>query len=152
MTWEQIRPLVLGIARREGDIFVEKLYDSTADERFYRPVGGAVEFGEMSTETLQREYREELDISVDVNRYLGTIENVFTFQGNRGHEIALVYEISLPGGFPAALPVTGEDDDGTRFTADWEPVSMFTEGTALLYPEGLVTLLTSDTTHVRSPD
>lgn len=148
MSWERIRPIALGVARRDGDVFVGELFDSAAEERFYRPVGGGIEFGENSVDALRREFREELGVEVTVTNYLGTIENVFTFDGSRGHEVAIVHGICLPEEFSAALPVEGHEKDGTTFVAEWKSLSTFTEGDVPLYPEGLVSLLTDDDFHV----
>ena len=96
MSWERIRPLTIGVPRREHEIFVSELYDPSDDKQFYRPIGGGIEFGEYSTDALVREFQEELDIKVKVSDYLGTIENVFTFDDSPGHEVVLVYEIAVP--------------------------------------------------------
>lgn len=148
MSWKRIRPLAVGVARRNGDVFVEELYDTTAGERFYRPVGGGIEYGEASTDALRREFNEELDVEIDLVDYLGTIENVFTYEGTSGHEVAIVHEIALPPAFAGALPVEGKEDDGTTYTADWQTLSTIATENVPLYPDGMLALLTEDETHV----
>lgn len=152
MPSNRIRELALGVPRRDGEVFVAELYDSHADERFYRPVGGGIEFGEYGTDAVVREFEEELDVTVDVGEYLGTIENVFTFDGTPGHEVVLVYEVELPGDWPESTRVKGTDDGGVTYTAEWKSLAEFERGTVPLYPDGIVRLLTEDAMHVAPQD
>jgi ADP-ribose pyrophosphatase YjhB (NUDIX family) len=140
MTWERIRPLVIGVARRDGTLFVAEGHDP-AGEDFYRPVGGAIEFGESSEVALRREFAEELEVEIENPRYLGTIENRFEFDGEAGHEVVIVYEIDLPAGFAAEHPVTGHDDGGVTFEAGWVALETLRAGARPLYPEGLLDVL-----------
>ena len=57
------------------------------------PWGGTIEFGERSEQTAIRELREEREeIGAEIKslRLLGTLENIFTLDGNTGHEIVMV--------------------------------------------------------------
>jgi 8-oxo-dGTP pyrophosphatase MutT (NUDIX family) len=145
VSWQRIRPLVLGVPRRDGDVFVAEY--SGANERFYRPIGGGVEFGEYSDDALRREFREELDLSVAVGRHLGVVENTFTFEGTPGHEVVFVYEIEETDDLWNTSRLDGQDDDGT-YVATWQSLSALESGGPPLYPDGLRRLLTEDTTHV----
>ena len=93
--FKEIRPIVLGIARKENKILVSEGYDKVKDEVFYRSIGGGIEFLEDSKEALKREFKEELDIDINVGKFLGITENIFTFNGKEGHEIVLFYEIDI---------------------------------------------------------
>ncbi|WP_336359940.1 hypothetical protein [Haladaptatus sp. ZSTT2] len=46
MSWRKIRPVVLGLVRRNDEVLVGRGYDPEADEVFWRPLGGGMEFGE----------------------------------------------------------------------------------------------------------
>lgn len=59
---------------------------------FYLP-GGYVEFGETAQEALVREIKEELGIESEISDFLGTVENIFEQDGQKFHEINLVYGI-----------------------------------------------------------
>ena len=59
---------------------------------YYRPLGGTIEFGERGEEAVRREFREEIAADLADVRYLGMLENIFTYDGRRGHEIVLVYD------------------------------------------------------------
>jgi len=61
----------------------------------YRPLGGSIEFGEYGAQTVAREFREELDATLTSIRYVGTVENLFTYRGRQEHELMLVYSGDL---------------------------------------------------------
>ena len=68
--FKEIRPIVLGIARKDNKILVSEGYDKIKNETFYRCLGGGIEFLETSKEALKREYKEELGINIDIEDYL----------------------------------------------------------------------------------
>ena len=68
--FKEIRPIVLGIARKDNKILVSKGYDKIKNETFYRCLGGGIEFLETSQEALKREYKEELGININIEEYL----------------------------------------------------------------------------------
>src|SRR5215813_1202705 len=94
---KRIRPLAICVFRRDGRILVAEGYDSVKDEYFYRPLGGGIEFGEPGVETICRELREEINEEADRDSltYLGTVENIFYFNGRPGHEIVMIYDGAL---------------------------------------------------------
>jgi len=146
MTNEQIRPLALGIVWRSNELLVFEGYDHVKGETYYRPLGGGIEFGERSQETLRREFREELGAELVGVRYLATLENIFTCNGERGHEIVLLYEATL-----ADLSFYGREtfevhEENETLTAHWMPLCDFQADGPPLYPDGLLELLTSEDT------
>jgi ADP-ribose pyrophosphatase YjhB (NUDIX family) len=64
--------------------------DSVKQQTFYRPPGGTIEFGEQGNETVVRELLEEIDAEVAEPRYIGTLENISTLEGQPEREIVLV--------------------------------------------------------------
>lgn len=138
----RIRPIVIGVAVREDHILAVEGYDQTKDERFYRPPGGGLEFGETSEDALRREFREELDAEIADIGYLGAVENVFTFDGDPGHEIVLVHRVALPDDERfRGDTVIGSESDGTPFTARWLQLAEVRSGAERLYPDRLLELL-----------
>lgn len=139
-----IRPIAICLFRRGDKILVSEGYDPIKDERFYRPLGGGIEFGEYSRETICRELVEELNAEVDANtlRYLGTVENIFVFNGTPGHEIVLVYdgELKEQAAYEQKL-ILGREANGEEVQAVWKRLDEFRAGKAILYPTGLVELL-----------
>ena len=71
--FKEIRPIVLGIAIKNNKILVSGGYDKIKNQTFYRCLGGGIEFLETSQEALKREYKEELNIDIDVKEYLRSV-------------------------------------------------------------------------------
>jgi ADP-ribose pyrophosphatase YjhB (NUDIX family) len=147
---QRIRPQVLGVARRDGALFVSELTDPGSGETFYRPPGGGVEFGERSAKAVVREFREELDATVEPVGYLGTVENRFEWNGDPAHEIAVVHEVEFEDDrFYEEAPFRGVDAGGAvTYDATWEPLGDLLAGERPLYPEGLAELLDGDAVHL----
>jgi NADH pyrophosphatase NudC (nudix superfamily) len=83
---QRIRPLALGIFLHEGKLLVFEGYNAVKDQTFYRPLGGGIEFGEYGVQAFIREIQEEIGAAVVNPRYLGLCENIFTLDGEVGHE------------------------------------------------------------------
>lgn len=138
----QIRPLVICIFSRGETILVAEGYDSSKNEVFYRPVGGGIGFGEYSHEALVREVGEEFEAEITNIRYLGTVENVFIYESQPGHEIVQVYDAEFVDQSLYRQPwLTGHEDNGLSFKAIWKPLADFQNGAERLYPSGLFELL-----------
>ncbi|WP_135363532.1 NUDIX domain-containing protein [Halosimplex halophilum] len=141
MSWRDIRPVAVGVPRREDEVLLSRLHDSDGTETFYRPIGGGIEFGESSDEALAREFEEELDVEVVEADLLETLENTFTFEGRRGHEIWFLYDVTLA----ESWPYERDEFDGREPEADetyravWTPVDALDDVT--VYPEHLASLL-----------
>lgn len=141
---QRIRPLAICVFRHNNCILVAEGYDSVKDEYFYRPLGGGIEFGETSLETICRELMEEINAEVDRQslKYLGTVENIFHFNGLAGHEIVMIYDGVLkdPGLYEQTL-ILGKEGNGEDVQAVWKSVNEFREGKSILYPTGLIEIL-----------
>ena len=94
--FKEIRPIVLGVAIKDGKLLVSEAYDSVKNNYFYRCLGGGIEFQETSIDALKREFKEEINIDIEVGELLGVAENIFTYNGKKGHEIVFFYEINIP--------------------------------------------------------
>ena len=141
---KRIRPLAICVFQNQGRILVNQSYDPAKDEYFYRPLGGGIEFGEISMDTVCRELKEELDIEVEREslRYLGTLENMFTFLGKPHHEIILIYDGALKeSGLYDQAVILGREANGEEIRAEWRNIAEFDEGRSILYPTGLRELL-----------
>ncbi len=99
--------------------------------------GGHIEFMEPAAETLRREMREELGVEVTVERLVWVTEHFFrSREGERVHEMAWYFLMSLPGGHPLferSSLFEGAEGPGLMF--GWYPLA---ELAALeLYPQFL---------------
>jgi 8-oxo-dGTP pyrophosphatase MutT (NUDIX family) len=139
----RIRPLAICLFRHKDRILVAEGYDPVKKEAFYRPLGGGIEFGEYSEQTIHRELMEEIGAEVCELRYLGTLENVYVFNGTPGHEIVQVFDGSLKdvGLYDQTVIVGQEVDIEDTFRAVWKRIDEFGEGKAILYPTGLLEML-----------
>jgi 8-oxo-dGTP pyrophosphatase MutT (NUDIX family) len=101
MSWQAIRPVALAVVRKEsGKLLVSKDYEPGADEPFYRLIGGGVEFSEHSREAVVREFHEGLGVTLTDVTHFGTYEEVFTFDGEQGHEIWRVFKGDITEDWP----------------------------------------------------
>jgi len=138
-----IRPLAICIFRHSGRILVSEERDPVKGETFYRPLGGGIEFGEHSMDTLRRELMEEIGAEARDLVYLGTLENIFTFNGEPGHEIVQVYDgVLVESGLYEQDMISGHEQDlNLPMKVVWKRLDEFGPGGLILYPDGLIELL-----------
>jgi 8-oxo-dGTP pyrophosphatase MutT (NUDIX family) len=137
-----IRPLAICLFKKGESILAAEGYDSVKKDYYYRPIGGGIEYGEKSLDALKREVYEEISAEIKNINYLGTIENIFTFNGELGHEIVVVYEAEFKDeAFYHLDTFTGKEDDGSVFSLKWIPVSEFGPNKLRLVPDGLLDLI-----------
>ena len=138
-----IRHVAICVFRNRGRILVACGYDDVKKERFFRPLGGAVEFGELAVDALRREIQEELGLDIKEPVQLGVIENRFEYQGSPGHEIVFVFDAFCidPSIYARReVPICEPGWDGP---AEW--LSLEEPSPMPLYPQGLVDLLRGGT-------
>jgi ADP-ribose pyrophosphatase YjhB (NUDIX family) len=133
---DQIRVLALGIIWRGDELLVAEGYDPSKRQTFYRPLGGGVEFGERARDALIREFAEELGAELVNIRYLETLENIFTYDDQPGHEIILLFQADFTDKtFYACDDLIAVDAD-LRVPTAWKRLDECTDETPL-YPDGL---------------
>lgn len=137
-----IRPLVICPFQKDNRILVAEGFDESKGDHYYRPIGGGIEFGESSAAALAREVEEEIQAAISNVSYLGTIENIFIYNGEQGHEIVQVChaEFTDPS-FYELESFEGIEDNGTAFKLFWKALSEFEDGNLRLVPEDLLELL-----------
>lgn len=140
-----MRPRVIAICLfLDGDRFlVLHGYDGHKQSGFRRPLGGAIEYGESSEAAIRREIREELGCDVLDPVLLGVLENVFTYEGEQGHEIVFVFDGVLADGdlYRRAEIAFTETPGGPPQRASWMTLADFAHGEPRLVPEGIVEII-----------
>jgi 8-oxo-dGTP pyrophosphatase MutT (NUDIX family) len=137
----RVRAIALCVFLHEGKILVGDGFDEIKQQAFGRPLGGTIEFGELSHKTIVREIREELGAEITNVHYLGILENIFTYNGEFGHEIVFIYR----GDFVDPIlyhrsPIDGIEN-GNPIRAIWVPLTDFAHGHLPLYPTGLFEMI-----------
>ena len=133
--FEEIRPIVLGLAIKNNKLLVGEGFDKIKNETFYRCLGGGIEFLEKSSDALKREFLEETNIDIIIKDFLGIYENMFTYKGKNAHELVLFYSIDI---FDENYKdeYTIKDDCG-EYKAKWIDIADFKNKSKILYPEGV---------------
>ena len=125
---------------RDGPRVLVRRYRTPNGDHYYRPLGGAVEFGERAAPTAIRELREEIGAEIENVRYLATLESIFERAGQPGHQIVFLFDADFAdrSHYTSEL-IIGTESSGKRIEAVWVDVSQPLDGP--LYPEGLLDLL-----------
>lgn len=133
----------LGIVTRDNYILLEEQEGTHSKGHgiFYRPIGGTIELGEKSDETLVREFNEELGVEISINSYISCIENIFSIDNMIGHELIQIYfvEFKNKGLYQKDFFTVTEGNKTT--IATWVSKNDILEGKIVLYPKGLADLL-----------
>jgi 8-oxo-dGTP pyrophosphatase MutT (NUDIX family) len=131
----EIRVLALGVIRDGDRIFISEGYDPVKEQTFYRVMGGGVDFGETSLEALNREFQEEIQAELENIRYLGCLENIFTFNGEPRHEIIQLYECDFVDQKFYQLESLIFAEGERKKKALWVEINRFNNGELKLVPE-----------------
>lgn len=134
----QLRAIAICLFTHQDKILVAQYEDRVKHEKFFRPIGGGIEFGEYAAQTIAREAHEELGARVRAVRYLFTLENIFTYQGAPGHEIVLVCDGAFQDEALYARDILYGRDTHDEFEAYWKSLNEIRSDTRPLYPNGLL--------------
>jgi ADP-ribose pyrophosphatase YjhB (NUDIX family) len=141
MSASVIRPVAIGIFRRADSILVGHGDDTQKGERYCRPPGGAIEFGERAADALRREIREEVHTEITEPTLLGVLENTFQLEGVPKHELVFVFDTAFSDDALYQLAEVPLFEPGWHGRLTWEPIGAFRRGRIPLYPDGLLSLL-----------
>lgn len=134
-----IRCKAVGLPVRDGHVLVHDGIDRLTGERYYRAIGGSIDPGETAEAAIRREFMEELGIALEHVEKLDVLENLFTFEGQLGHEIVFVFAVDAPAFRGFAL-----DEERKILDADdlarWVPIVGHEHP---IYPAGIEVLLSS---------
>ena len=131
--FKEIRPIVLGLAIKDGKLLAGEGFDKIENQTFYRCLGGGIEFLEKSSDALRREFKEEINADITINEFLGISENIFTYNGIQAHELILFYSIHIKDkDYKQEYHII---DGSADYKAKWVPIEDFKNKTKILYPE-----------------
>ncbi len=138
---KKIRVIALGLIREGDRIFVSEGHDSFKKDMFYRALGGGVDFGETSLEALQREFQEEIQAELTNIKYLSCLENIFTCDGETGHEIIQLYQCDFKDNKFYELTEMIFQEGKKKKKALWVDINKFSCRELRLVPEGFFAYL-----------
>ncbi len=110
---------------------------SVESGKFYRLVGGHVEPFERSETAVRREIMEALHSGISDLKLVDVIENIFTYNRKRGHEIVFVYSGKLTKKSLYSGSVMERIEDGKKLKAYWVPLKELERMKDKVYPKGI---------------
>lgn len=134
-----IKVKALGLHWQEGKLLAAEVLDDQGHLKGVRPLGGSVEFGEHWQSALIREFKEELGVDVEVIGTPLVMENIYTHEGEPGHEVLFICEVLFSiANFENRSSIEFHEDSGTQCTARWFDLAELDlpEGPSL-FPVGL---------------
>jgi ADP-ribose pyrophosphatase YjhB (NUDIX family) len=124
-----------------GRVLIERGYDRVRDEHYLRGIGGGVEFGERAEDALRREWREEFGLTLHETKRLAVLENLFTHEGDLGHEIVFVYSAEIVESWAYAQPeLERTEPNGLVHTGVWATSAELQASGLPCYPLGFLDL------------
>lgn len=100
-----------GVIIHNNKVLVHKNVNSD----HYALVGGRIEIGENSVDTIKREIKEELGKEIEITGYISTIENFFEMKGSKYHEIMFVHKVEFVNEEDKRIEYTLENIEGKDY-------------------------------------
>ena len=118
--------------------YLPKAYDPNKDEYFFRPIGGGIEFGETSVQAIEREVLEEIQQQIAQPKLICVLENLFSFDGQQGHEIVFVYDAEfVDSALYKEAEIQGYETNGFTYIAQWLSREQIEFSRSPVYPKGI---------------
>lgn len=139
-----IKVKALGLHWREGKLLASELLDDQGRLKGVRPIGGSIEFGEQWQSALAREFKEELNVDVEIKGSPLVMENIYTHEGEIGHEVLFICEVLFSTAmFKEKSTIEFYEDSGAPCIARWfDLADLDLPGGPALFPAGLKTAIT----------
>ena len=137
----RIRPIAISIIKNNDRMLVYQRQDDITKERFYRLVGGCIEFGELSEQALIREFDEELSLALTNISLVATFESIFQFNNNSMHEIVYLFNSDFKDKSIYDIEKIKGVEGDRSFEAIWAPISDFKEKKVTIYPTEIIDYL-----------
>ncbi len=101
---------------------------------FYRVLGGSLNLFETAEEGIRREIKEELGSEIENLQFLQVVENIFTYWGEKNHEIVFLYRADLTDKSLYEREKIHIVEDVYEFDAEWMPIEKILNKEITLYP------------------
>lgn len=132
---KEIRVSAMCLIEHKGKLLLCNGYDSVKKEKFLRIIGGGIDFREKAEDAVRREIKEELDSNLENLKFITVVENVFTYEGEKGHEVVFLYNGDLTNkDIYNTEKVSILDHEEGWENAEWIPISDILENKVILYP------------------
>nr|WED69104.1 NUDIX domain-containing protein [Pectobacterium colocasium] len=92
---KRFRAKAVCLFRNNGKILLAEGYDPIKDEHYVLPLGGGVDFGELSQAAAEREVQEEISAATKDFLLLGVSENIFPTMANLGMRLSLFMRLAF---------------------------------------------------------
>ena len=137
----RIRPIAISIIKNQDKILVYERKDEISKKKFFRLIGGCIEFGEPSKEALIREFQEELSLDIINIQLLGIFESIFKFNNKQMHEIVYLYNSLFKAKeIYSKKSIIGYEGE-RKFDGIWVPRVDFINKKEIIYPEEILKYL-----------
>ncbi|OTG67978.1 hypothetical protein B9T25_08360 [Acinetobacter sp. ANC 4470] len=137
-----IRAKAVCLFRHDDRVLLAQAFDPKKNEHYLMPIGGGVEFGERAVEAIQREVMEEIQQQICNVQLHQIFENIFTFDGQQGHEIVFVYSADFVSQAVYNMSeLCGVESNGACYTAAWYSQTQLDILNDPIYPDGISLLL-----------
>ena len=136
-----IRPIAISIIRNNDSILVYERKDDISEDKFFRLVGGCIEFGELSKDALKREFYEELSLEIINCKLISIFESIFTFNSVKMHETVFLYSSNFKNSNIYNKKIIKGLEGNRKFNAVWISVSDFLNRKYKIYPKEIVQYL-----------
>lgn len=139
---QKIRAKAVCLFRHNGKILLAEGYDPVNNEHYVLPLGGGIDFGELSQAAAEREVQEEISAATKDFSLLGVSENIFSYKGKPGHEIVFVYEARFQDESLYQQDIIhGIEINGVPIVTRWFDIDLLRSGKIKFYPHGIVDMI-----------
>ncbi len=132
---DKIQCVAHGLSIHNSKVLVYSVKDKTDKKKFFRLIGGHIEFSEAASEALIREFKEEINQKIKIVKELDVFENIFFYNGKNCHEFVSLFQIVfLDKKIYSQNNIIGNEGPERTFNAQWIPVSEFKNKKRRLFP------------------
>ena len=97
-----------------------------------------IEFGETSVQAIEREVLEEIQQQIAQPKLICVLENLFSFDGQQGHEIVFVYDAEfIDSALYKEAEIQGYETNGFTYIAQWLSREQIEFNQHPVYPKGI---------------